>query len=203
MRKLHPTILRTCFAAAVCTAIAAAHAAVPRDWRVYRNVTLGYTIAYPEGWSVERNYVYPGFGPDHEIRGVAFHIPHSMARGTNLSVNLTALSVESVSGAGRCEAGRFLSDPQNLHSIVENGTIYSTAESQDAGAGNRYEEIVFALIGSSPCLGIRYFIHSTNIGNYDPGVVQEFDRAKLLAEFDRIRHTLAVSQPAHPAGAQQ
>ena len=130
-----------------------------------------------------------GLGPGREIRGVAFHIPRSMARGTNLSANLTALSVESMSGPGRCEAGRFLSDPQNIHSIVENATIYSIAESQDAGAGNRYEEIVFALVGSSPCLGIRYFIHSTNIANYDPGTVREFDRPKLLAEFDRIRRT--------------
>ena len=205
MRKLPPTILRACFAIGVCIAIPVAYAASqpPRDWRVHRSAELGYSIAFPRGWGVETHYVYAGFGPGHEIHGVAFHIPQSMARGTNLSTNLTALSVENVSGAGRCEAGRFLLDPQNIHSIVENGTVYSTAESQDAGAGNRYEEIVFALVGSSPCLAVRYFIHSTNIANYDPGTVREFDRTKLMSELDGIRWSLAVSQPAHPAGVEQ
>lgn len=181
-----------------CSVSASPRLPLPPGWRVFEDTALGYAIAYPRGWTVEKNYVYSGFGPGHEIHGVAFHIPPSMARGTNLSANLTAVSLESVNGSGRCDANSFLPDQQNAHSIAENGAIYSTAQSEDAGAGNFYSETVFALTGSSPCVAIRYFIHSTNIANYDPGTVREFDHAKLMEEFDRIRRTLVLSRPAHP-----
>ena len=61
-----------------------------------------------------------------------------------------------------------------------------------AGAGNLYEEIVYVpnLPGNAGCYGIRYFIHSGNIANYEPGTMAEFDRTTLLAEFDRIRHSV-------------
>jgi len=43
---------------------------------------------------------------------------------------------------------------------------------------------------------VRYFIHSTNIGNYDPGTIKAFDQAALVARFDAIRKTLRLT----PAG---
>ncbi len=205
MRNSHSTILRISAVLALCSAftgIASADANnPPAGWRTYRDQNLDFSISYPRRWTVDKSYVYAGLGPDREIRGVAFRIPPGLARGTNLSSNLTAVSLESVNGPGRCEAGRFLSDPQNVHSIVENGTTYSTAQSEDAGAGNFYSETVFALVGSSPCLAIRYFIHSTNIANYDPGTIRKFDHVKLEAKFDQIRRTLFAWPPAHPQAA--
>jgi len=205
MRKLLQSILRVDMALGVllCAGLLIAvwtqsrGATANAGWLTFRDQKLGYSISYPKGWTIDKKYVYAGFGPDHEIQGVAFHIPASMARGTNLSDNLTEVSLESVDGAGRCDAARFLPDPQNVHSIVENGMTYSTATSEDAGAGNFYDETIFALVGSSPCVAIRYFVHSTNFDNYDPGTVQKFDAALLESKFDRIRWTLTVL-PAVP-----
>jgi hypothetical protein len=79
---------------------------------------------------------------------------------------------------------------------MENGAEYSVATSSEAAAGNLYEEMVYALSGISPCTAVRYYIHSSNIGNYATGTI-EFDRAALLAAFDKIRMSLTLgSTPA-------
>ena len=80
--------------------------------------------------------------------------------------------------------------------MTENGTEYSVASLSDAGAGNLYEEKVYALVGTSPCLAVRTFIHSTNIANYDPGTVTAFDEAALTGAVRRHpqdAHRRAVS----------
>ena len=41
---------------------------------------------------------------------------------------------------------------------------------------------------------VRYFIHSSNIGNYPEGAVREFDRQALLNQFDQIRRSLILGQ---------
>ncbi len=87
---------------------------------------------------------------------------------------------------------------QNALAENDGGHTWSVATSGDAGAGNFYDETVYALAGSRPCLAIRYFIHSTNIANYDPGTIKEFDRSALVTMFDRIRSTLALSNGHSP-----
>ena len=84
--------------------------ATPAEWRTYTNEKLGYSIAYPADWKLDTNYIYVGFGPDHEIHGVAFGIPPSLTRGTNLSANMTNLSVETLAGDS-CNAARFIPGP--------------------------------------------------------------------------------------------
>jgi len=179
--------------ASAMLAVGFAHAdAAPAGWKTYRDTTLGFSIDYPSGWRVDRAHVYPGFGPDHEIHGVAFEIPRAMAKGTNLSTSLTNVSVESVPGRGTCDATRFLPDLQDLRTLKNAGRVWSTANFQDAGAGNLYDIAVFAIPGTSPCMAVRYMIHSTNIGNYDPGTVKAFDQVSLIRTFAKIRQSLRL-----------
>jgi hypothetical protein len=51
---------------------------------------------------------------------------------------------------------------------------------------------VYAIPGSKPCLAMRYFIHSTNVGNYDPNTVIEFDKGSLVSVFDTMRQSLTI-----------
>ena len=180
-------------AAGMATPVISGTAAVPTGWQTYTNVTLGYSISHPVGWRVDPKYVYAGFGPDKLIKGIAFEIPAAMARGTNLSSNLTNISIESRPSHGACDARRFIPEPEDMHTVNQFGRTWSVATTSDAGAGNFYDITVFVLKDSSPCLAVRYFIHSTNIGNYDPGTVRAFDRAALLRTFDQIRRTLSLA----------
>jgi len=66
------------------------------------------------------------------------------------------------------------------------------ARRTEAAVGNRYEETVYAMPGTSPCVAVRYFIHWTIIENYPPGAVTAFDRQALLDRFDAMRGTLVL-----------
>lgn len=160
----------------------------------YASSTAGYSITYPLGYSVDDTYAYEGV-PKKPIAGVRFAIPGSMATGTNLSAD-TYVSVEQLPRAQSCSGDIFLLENVKATDVSSGGTQWSVATTSGAGAGNLYEEYVYAVKGSKPCTAIRYFIHSTNIGNYEPGAVREFDRLKLLADFNTIRDSLRLGSMA-------
>lgn len=164
---------------------------IPAGWNIYSDPARGFTIYYPKDYSFVANYKYELLGPGDEIRGVSFTIPESYTVGTNLSSD-TRLSIETMPLLSACSASPFLSSPGHLEMISEDGVEYSYADSMGAAAGNLYEEKIYAVPGSSPCTALRYMIHSSNIHNYDPGSVEEFDKKKLLDEFDAIRKTLFI-----------
>lgn len=172
-------------------AASAAAGAAPAGWKPYTDPKIGFTIAYPPGWTVNTHHESVSRGPDYPIPGVSFQIPPAMAAGTNLSPDQTFIAVESQTGRN-CKAAQFLDPVENEHSLKADGRIYDAASSGDAGAGNLYETRLFVIVGTSPCIAVRYFIHSTNISNYDPGTVKAFDEKKLIAAFDAIRATLRL-----------
>ncbi len=155
--------------------------------------TTTFSVVYPSNFSVNDQYAYDQFGPKKLIHGVSFTIPMSMATGTNLSSD-THLSVESLPRAKNCTGDIYIQDNVKAQSVTEGGVDYSVASTSGAGAGNFYEEQVFALSASKPCIGVRYFIHSTNIGNYPEGAVTAFDKDALISAFDTIRRSLTLTQ---------
>lgn len=164
----------------------------PTGWRIYGDAKLGFSIAYPKKWHLDTAHVYPSPIDDVRIAGVAFMIPPQLAVHTNLSTD-TYVSVESVPSASSCKASAFLSTTDTERDEDQGTLHWSVATSGDAGAGNFYDETIYALKDSHPCLGIRYFIHSTNVDNYPAGTVKQFDKGGLVRLFDRIRSTFALT----------
>ncbi len=160
----------------------------PEQLNTYSSATYGFSAAYPEGFVVNENYSYTGFGDEGTaIPGVSFTVPPQYAQGTNLSSD-SHVSVEVYRGTGTtCRAKVFLAgeqiDPNALNAQV-NG----------AGAGNFYEESVYAIEGSSPCTAVRFLIHSTNINNYPEGAVREFNKAEVLQLFETIRRSVKLTR---------
>ena len=154
--------------------------------------TPGFTIKYPKSFTLNDSYAYDAFGPKKLISGVKFTIPETMATGTNLSDD-TGVSVEWLPNAKNCTGDIFIQADVKPQSLTENGVEYSVATSSDAAAGNRYEEDVYAIVGSKPCTAVRYFIHYGAIENYPAGAVTAFDEPALLAQFDKIRQSLVLA----------
>lgn len=151
--------------------------------------TSTYSVKYPGDFALNAQYAYDQFGPKKLINGVKFAVSPTMATGTNLS-NDTGISIEQLPRAKNCTGDIYLTANATAYTVSEGGIDYSFASSTGAAAGNVYEERVYALATSTPCMAVRYFIHSTNIGNYPAGMVREFDRAAVLSAFDKIRASL-------------
>ena len=162
----------------------------------FTNASSTFSVNYPAGWTPDASYKYTGVSEQKPIYGVKFQIPDDMATGTNLSSD-TYVSVEQLPRATSCTGDIYIKDNVKASAIDGNGHSYSLATTTGAGAGNRYEEWVFAIPGSNPCTAIRYWIHYGVFENFpQDGTVKEFDRAALLAAFDSIRDTVQVLAPS-------
>lgn len=162
--------------------------------------TSTFSITYPVGWSVNDAYAYTGVSPTKPISGVQITIPGTMATGTNLSAD-SYVSVEWLPRATTCRGDIYVLQNVRATELTVGLKTWSVASTTGAAAGNRYEESVFAAPDSKPCTAVRYYIHSTNIDNYPEGTVREFDRAALVAEFDKIRDSLILNSSSAPAPA--
>lgn len=161
--------------------------------QVYLDDVNNFTLRYPADYTFDNSYTYQNLGPEISIRGVKFQIPEELSNDTNLSKD-SYISVERRNGTQSCSAKDFLTlAPEIKSNIVEDGDFtYSFATSSDAGAGNRYEEYIYALADHNPCLAVRYFIHYSAIENYDKGTVTEFDKSALIKQFDLIRKSMTL-----------
>lgn len=160
---------------------------------VYSNGNEGFSLRLPEGYTVNEKYTYQALGPKKSIAGIQFTIPTSLTKGTNLSTD-SYISVEQIPKSQTCTASSFLAGQPAAKNTTEHGTEYSMATATDAAAGNRYEETVYALVGTNPCIAVRYFIHYGVFENYPAGSVKQFDKDALIKQFDAIRSTLTVNQ---------
>ncbi|HEY4488087.1 MAG TPA: hypothetical protein VJB97_01045 [Candidatus Paceibacterota bacterium] len=159
--------------------------------------TTTFSIVYPREYIADDTYAYTGV-PNKPIAGVKFTVPQSLTSATNLSSD-TYVSVESLPRAKSCTGDIYLPVDVRAETKTENGVSYSVASSSSAGAGNFYEEFVYALSGTSPCIAVRYHIHSMNIGNFATSTeVREFDRNALLSAFDEIRRSLQLRSNLTP-----
>lgn len=145
-----------------------------------------------DGFTIDPNFKRQ-INPKVTIQGVRFTIPGAMATGTNLSRD-SYIAVEQIPNTTTCTAALFLDNVVSTSSVVTADTTYSVATSSEAAAGNRYEETIYALSGSNPCIAIHYFVHYGVFENYPVGSIKEFDAGKLRATFDSILSTLVVNQ---------
>ncbi len=161
--------------------------------KVYSNSAAAFSLRYPAGYIVNESYRYQALGPGKDIWGVKFTIPASVSSGTNLSSD-SYISVEEIPQTQECSPAPFTFQKREIKTITEDGTTYSVMASSDAAAGNRYEETIYAILGTNPCVAVLYFIHYGVFENYPPGVVKQFDKQAILEQFDQIRRTLVVNQ---------
>ncbi|MEK7612919.1 MAG: hypothetical protein AAB449_02105 [Patescibacteria group bacterium] len=160
--------------------------------KTFASSTMGISFDYAPEFTLNDAYAYTGFS-GKPIRGVSVAVPLAMATGTTLSAG-TYVSVEQLPRANLCTGDIFITANVRPTDVMENGVEYSVASSSGAAAGNRYVETVYALKGSKPCTAVRYYIHSTDVGNYPVGTVREFDQAALISAFDTVRRTLLIAQ---------
>lgn len=155
----------------------------------YASSTMRFSLKYPQGFTLQEPYAYTRVSPTKPINSVKFTVPAAMVQWTNLAPD-SGVSVEELPRAKTCTGDIYLLANVRAQSLTEGATTYSFASSTDTKGSDMYEEMVYAIPSSSPCIAMRYFLHST-IGTMATGT-SAFDRAALLADFDKIRQSLVL-----------
>lgn len=154
----------------------------------YKSTLFGFEITPAEGFTVNESYLNQNLGPGREIPGIAFIIPEALSKGTNLSSD-SYMAVEKLSDVD-CEPATFLDGVKTVEDIVVHGITYQKASAGGAGAGNLYEETVYVTERNDACFAVREFVHTTQIGNYEPGTVKAYDAKALKSLFEATFNTL-------------
>lgn len=166
--------------------------------QIYQNGTEGVVLRYPAGYAVDTSYIYNELGPQKTARGVKFTIPGSIATGTNLSsdtyISLEQIPYTAIPKGQKCSAALFVDPETPISMLADSNVDYSFATTTGAGAGNRYEQYIYAIPGTNPCIAVRYFIHYGVYENYPEGTIKQFDKAALIGQFDAIRRSLTISR---------
>ncbi len=158
--------------------------------------TSTFSIQYPSNYILDDTYSYEKF-KGKPIAGVKFVIPESLASGTNLFAQGTGVSVESLPRAKKCTADIYILEDVKAIDLTVGSTTYSVATTSIVASDAFLEEQVFAIKGSSPCMAVRYFIHASDISNFESTEsedkrVKEFDSDALIRAFDEIRNSLIL-----------
>lgn len=158
----------------------------------YNNPVTGVSLTYPDTFAPAIS-VYGNYKTDPEL---ALHLIDSKAyEKTNLSeVYLFISSTSDAQVVAACtEPNQNGGGPEQvIGNEVINGFTFVHSTSEGAGAGNYYQQEIYRTVNQNVCYEVIYFIHSTNIGNYTPGTVTEFDRDAIVQKLYDIFVTFTI-----------
>jgi hypothetical protein len=118
---------------------------------------------------------------------LAFIDPSYFSPRTNLSeVYLTLAASDDPAVVSACTQA-YEGMAEVITGPVEiNGYTFTRGEFSGAAAGNRYDQVSFRTVVKGRCYELVSLVHSTNIGNYPPGTVVEYDAAALTGRLEAV-----------------
>jgi hypothetical protein len=174
-------------------------AAQPTGWHTYTDAKSGFSLSYPDGWTLAPNFDDQGYGyvqgnaSDH-ITGAAVFAPATLQADTNLRAGGTYVLVETLPRSpAKCFAADFIVDPPADYRIFDerNDGDRAVLTSGDPGDMSAHEDSV-TVLSHAPCLAVHEVIgfapRDREFGRDEP----PFDRDKLVKLLDAIRATVAA-----------
>lgn len=73
-----------------------------------------------------------------------------------------------------------------------NGMAFVHTTAEGAGAGNFYQQEIFRTVQNNACHEVIFFIHFTNVSNYTPGTVTEFNRDAVMRNLEAVLSMVRV-----------
>lgn len=124
-----------------------------------------FSIKYPKGYAVAGDYLDPLSRPGNQVWGVAFAVPPELLGATTL---VSGSLVVEYAAADTCTAKVFLPDASST-ALTDGGVTYSVAKNSRTDRADTFEEKVYALPGSKPCMGVQYALHTDTKAGYNGG----------------------------------
>jgi hypothetical protein len=158
----------------------------------YKNPTTGLSITYTDTFA-PANPVSANYKTEPELS--LQYVDTQAYSNTNLSdVYFLVSSTSDANVVKTCtEPNQNGGGPEVVVGTEGiNGYTFVHSTSDGAGAGNRYQQEIYRMVNNNVCYEVIYYIHSTNIGNYTPGTVTEFDRDAIMQKLYSVFSTLTI-----------
>jgi hypothetical protein len=192
--------LRFLGATALLTLLGAAHAPAQTAFtHIYTDAKRGFSISYPDGWTVDPAYRDKGYGffqgeSDDYREAVALKPTIDLAPGTTLQSDQLVLMIETARPGDTCEARAFLVDPPPDY-VTQTPEIKPDAVRSIAQAGDLYTiEHIVLLATKTPCIAAHYIIVTRRISGNDPAAPKPFSEKALFAYLNDIAATLRLAK---------
>lgn len=164
------------------------------DFDKATNTTTSYSIKSPRDFEAREGDQAGGGNFIGEPR-VSLNFPDDAfdTQETNFAGGAVVVSIAKAATAATC-----YQDPQNSAKTLTdtetiNGVSFKAGVASDAGAGNFYDSRVYRALYGGNCYELVSVVHTTNVGNYEPGTVTEFNKAQAWSVLDRIVRTMTLS----------
>jgi len=180
----------------------------PLDWKIWEDQYysketgefFSYRLSYPRDFDVYRmggasgGFLVPG------SERVQIKFPEDAFQDKKTNFGEAYISV-SESKAANAVASCFI-DPQTGDAMTKKETInelnFLETDVTDAGAGNIYTSRVYRTIFQGLCYELTLTVHTSNIYNYDPGTVTEFDKNLAFPLLEKIFRTVNFNTSVNP-----
>ncbi len=162
---------------------------LPGDPHPLSDAALGYHLVYD-------GHVFLPQAPPPVFTNAAVSLylaQDDFYMNTNLEEAYFVLAQESYNDADTC----LNAPPEGVMAIAQavdtwriNRVDYRHYVTQEGAAGHAYRADVFRAWTGAHCVTAYLFVHTTNLSNYDPGMVTPYDEQGVLDELKRVFFTL-------------
>ena len=151
------------------------------------NSATGLSLTYPDSFAPAQPV--PGNSKTDPVLTLQL-IESELYEKTNLSeVYFMVSSTPDAQVVATCTDPNQNGDggPENpVGEEVINGLTFVHTTVEGAGAGNYYQQEIYRTVHKSACHEVIYYIHFTNVSNYTPGTVVEFNRDAVMRNLQAV-----------------
>lgn len=158
----------------------------------------GYSIAYPRDFEATPYSVFSSLRMSglNSTQGwkIAFPRDAFADKKTNFSEAWMMIDFDASLAGEQCFEGSSELNTTALPDETINGATYKVFTVVGAAAGNTYDSKIYRAMVNSVCVEVSQTLHTGNIGNYDPGTVNEFGTEQTDAIFAKLFSGLTFTQ---------
>jgi hypothetical protein len=161
-------------------------------WNVYRNAEYHFEIQYPADLQVKVDCAPAALMGDAIVgfwlTGTQYYT------GTNLAQACVMVGVGQNEEARTTCLTPTVPHKESMGTKEINSVVFYQSSRVEGAAGNVYDVTWYRTLYDGACYEIALYLHSHNMGVYEPGTVSEFDRETVIDRLTQVLYTFRFTE---------
>jgi hypothetical protein len=161
-------------------------------WNVYRNAEYNFEVQYPADFDISVDCTAAALIGDpivgFRLMGAQYY------SATNLSEACVMVGVGQGEEARSTCLTPTIPHEESMGTKEINSVIFNQSSRVEGAVGNVYDVTRYRTLYDGACYEIALYLHSHNIGVYEPGTVSEFDRETVMDRLTKVLYTFRFTE---------